>query len=170
VSVAPGILFVCTGGTIVLPAPGLALVDRADGGNLVVNPPRVVWERSSLTPDELFAWSALVSATGQAMLDSLPQLDGGCINYWEAGNWALNEAAEPVGPKTAPEHRQVHMHLIGRSRFAASPDHRWGEAPRFPDFADRLAWSAKHALLTEPECAAIVARSQEILRDKFEIV
>src|SRR5689334_16291033 len=117
----PVTLLTCAGGTLVLPAANLVLVDRADGGNLVVNPPRTVWERSALAPDELTAWSFLVAAAGQAMLETLPQLDRGCINYWEAGNWALNDAADPPGPKTAPEHRQVHMHLLGRSRFASSP-------------------------------------------------
>ena len=34
------------------------------------------------------------------MIDVLPQLAGGCINYWEAGNWALNDEAEPKGART----------------------------------------------------------------------
>ena len=115
-----------------LPQTDLVLVDREDGGNLVVNPPRAVWERGELTAGELTAWSHLVAATGAAMLRTLPQLEGGCINYWEAGNWALNDAADPAGPKTAPAFRSVHLHLLGRSRFARSPDWAWGEAPRFP--------------------------------------
>ena len=87
---------------MVLPDEKLVLVDRSDGGNLIVNPPRDVWERSELTPAELVAWSFLVAATGRAMIDVLPQLEGGCVNYWEAGNWALHHDAEPAGPKTAP--------------------------------------------------------------------
>ena len=129
----PSILYTCAGGTIVLPQPDLVLVDREDGGNLVVNPPRAVWERAELTANELTAWSHLVAAAGAAMLETLPQLDGGCINYWEAGNWALNAAAAPAGPKTAPAFRSVHLHLLGRSRFARSADWAWGEAPRFPE-------------------------------------
>jgi phage baseplate assembly protein W len=164
---APAILFACRGGTIVLPAPSLVLVDRSDGGNLIVNLPRTVWERAELTPAELAEWSFLVAATGQAMLDSLPQLAGGCINYWEAGNWALHFDAEPIGPKTAPEYRQVHLHLLGRGRAAASPDWTWGEAPRFPPFARRFDWADSNRRLTGPECAAIVARAAEVLREKY---
>ena len=63
------------GGSVVLPDAKLVLVDRRDGGNLIVNPPRDVWERSELTAAELIAWSCLVAATGRAMLDVLPQLD-----------------------------------------------------------------------------------------------
>ncbi len=145
----------------------MPLADREDGGNLVIDPPRPVWERSVLSVAELTAWSWLVAATGEAMLKVLPQLAGGCINYWEAGNWALNPAAEPVGPKTGPEHRNVHMHLIGRSRMPSSPDHAWGEAPRFPSFADRLAWASGHSRFSAQECLAIVEATDGLLRGKF---
>jgi hypothetical protein len=154
-------LYACAGGSIVLPE--VLLVSREDGGNLVVNPPREVWERSELTPEELTQWSFLIAATGRAMLDVLPQLDGGCVNYWEAGNWALNDAAEPHGPKTARENRRVHLHLLGRS--PRSP--RWGEAPQFPDFAERLAWASAFAPLNEEECRAVVGRAEELLREKY---
>jgi hypothetical protein len=36
-------------------------------------------------------WSFLVTAAGKAMLDVLPQLQGGCINYFDAGNWQLHD-------------------------------------------------------------------------------
>ena len=162
-------LYACAGGELVLPAQASLLADRGDGGNLVVNPPRRVWERSALSVEELAAWSYLVAASGEAMLGVLPQLDGGCINYWEAGNWALNDAAEPIGQKTAPAHRNVHLHLIGRSRFAKSPHHIWGESPRFPRYAERHTWAKHFARLTPQECASIVARVADLLEVKFAI-
>lgn len=161
------ILFSCAGGDIVLPDRRLVLVDRQDGGNLVVNPPREVWERSELQPGELLAWSLLVAATGRAMIDALPQLAGGCVNYWEAGNWALNAQAEPMGEKTAPEFRRVHLHLLGRSPRALSADWRWGEAPGFPAFADRHAWAARHQRLTASECSAVLTAVDGSLRGKY---
>lgn len=163
------ILFRCTGGQIVLPNRGLVLIDRHDGGNLIVNPPREIWERSQLTPGELTQWSFLVAATGAAMIDTLPQLEGGCVNYWEAGNWALNEQAEPVGPKYAPQHRRVHLHLLGRSRTAQSSSCKWGEAPKFPDYVDRVPWAANHHRLTPDECAAIVERTERLLTEKYGV-
>ena len=149
------ILFTCAGGSVVL--PDLVLIDREDGGHLVIDPPRPVWERSELTPSELTLWSLLVAATGKAMLDELPQLEGGCINYWEAGNWALNDLAEPRGPKSPRDHRRVHMHLFGRSPRASHPAWAWGEAPKFPSFAERHQWAAGFRKLNAPECARIVA-------------
>jgi diadenosine tetraphosphate (Ap4A) HIT family hydrolase len=152
---------------LVLPEKGAALVSREDGGNLLVIPPRDVWERGELTPAELTDWSFLVAAAGQAMLRALPQLDRGCINYFEAGNWALNSAAEPRGPKTGPDHRRVHLHLLGRSRNAADPSWQWGEAPKFPNYADRQAWASKHMLLTATECKKIVVEVERVLRERY---
>lgn len=161
-------LFSCAGGLVVLPDAKLTLVSRADGGNLIVNPPREVWERGELTAAELTQWSFLVAATGGAMLSVLPQLENGCINYWEAGNWALNIEAEPKGVrKSGKEHRKVHLHLLGRSRSAQSASWKWGEAPKFPNYAQRFAWAAKHERLTAQECASIMARVETGLREKY---
>ena len=161
------VLFSCAGGDLVLPGPGSVLVDRASGGHLVVDPPRDVWDRSALEADELVAWSCLIAAAGASMLSELPVLRDGCINYWDAGNWALNEAAEPAGPKTGPRHRHLHMHLLGRSRTAADPDLVWGEAPRFPPFAEREAWAARHEPLAPADCVRIVLHCRRALLDKY---
>jgi hypothetical protein len=163
------IVFRCIGGELALPAPDLVLVDRRDGGNLIVNPPREVWERSELTAADLTAWSFLVAAAGRAMLDTLPQLEGGCINYWEAGNWALNHEAPPRGSKNGPEHRRVHLHLLGRSRSAEDPSWQWGEAPRFPSYRVRFEWASSYARLIPDEVHAVVGRVEELLRTRYHM-
>lgn len=162
-------VFTCAGGTLTLPAADLVLVDREDGGNLVVNPPRQVWERGELTADELRNWTFLIAAAGSAMLGCLPQLASGCVNYWEAGNWALNEEAPPAGLKPAPAYRSVHLHLLGRSMHARSPHWRWGEAPIFPRYADRKSWASSHRRLTPPEVQSIVRATAQILKLKYEL-
>ena len=161
------VLVVCPGGEVA--SPGTVLCDRQDGGHLVVHPPRRVWERSELTPLELARWSCLVAATGRAMLERLPVLQGGCINYWEAGNWALNDQAFPPGPKDVQAHRRVHLHVFGRSRQARHPDWRWGESPRFPAFAQSDAWSAGFAPLTAQECEAVAARVKALLEGALRL-
>ncbi len=162
-------LFSCAGGGVFLPSRNGALVSRADGGNLIVNPPRDVWERSELTPQELRDWSYLVAATGAAMLQTLPQLDGGCINYWEAGNWALNDAAPPQGAKRAPDHRSMHLHLLGRSINATSPNWQWGESPVFPRFAGRDGMARAVDRLNPAETSAIITATRTILITKYEM-
>jgi diadenosine tetraphosphate (Ap4A) HIT family hydrolase len=158
-------LVVCAGGTVGLPKRPMN--HGRDGGHLLVNPPRPVWERSELTPDELVRWACLVAATGKAMLDTLPQLDGGCLNYWEAGNNALNALAQPVGPKTPRLHRKMHLHVFGRSPKATHPDWQWGEPPRFPAFAQSDAWCAQFRGLEPGECVAIAARIQVLLTTRY---
>lgn len=161
------IIFMCVGGTVCLPDPRLVLADRADGGALIVNPLREVWERNELSAAELGRWSYLVAATGSAMLHCLPQLDGGCINYWEAGNWALNERAEPLGRKIAAEHRKVHLHLLGRSPASRNPNWLWGEAPTFPRFADRYDWAAGNQRLAPVETQAIAQQVSSTLQQRY---
>ncbi len=150
---APATIVTAPGGTVTLPA--VVLLGRGDGGHLVVHPPRAVWDRRELTPSELTAWALLVCAAGAAMLDCLPQLCDGCINYWDAGNWSLHDESEPRGAKTPRDFRRVHLHLFGRSRTARHPAWQWGEAPAFPRFVDRLAFARSLEPLTTDECASI---------------
>lgn len=163
------VLLRCGGGSVTLPQATAVLVDRRDGGHLVVHPPRRVWERSALHRQELFEWSALVAAAGRAMLEVLPQLQNGCINYWEAGNWSLHDAAPPEGPKDVRRRRRVHQHLLGRSRTATHRSWLWGEAPLFPRFVQRHAWSAPFQPLTRPECADVIHRLVEVLKSVYDI-
>ena len=112
---------------------------------------------------------ASVSAAGRAMIDVLPQLAGGCVNYWEAGNWALNDEAAPKGRKDARSHRQMHLHLLGRSPTATDPSWKWGESPRFPAFSEKDSWSAHFERLTPEECCAIVSRADTLLRTTYAV-
>ena len=157
------------GGRLILPEATSLLTSREDGGHLIVLPPRDVWERSELEPEELKQWGFLVAAAARGMLDTLPQLEGGCINYWEAGNWALNDAAEPAGPKTPRNHRHMHLHLLGRSRTSKRASWRWGESPRFPDFAERHTWAVGLQPLTDQECRAIVADTVAALTGRYGV-
>jgi hypothetical protein len=163
-------LLTCDGGHLVLPDRASLLVGAADGGNLVVLPPRPVWERSELSADEVRDWAYLVAAAGRAMLDVLPQLAGGCINYWEAGNWALNDDAEPKGRKLARDHRSVHLHLLGRSPLSTNPNWRWGESPRFPEYAQRQTWSRDFDRLAPESCRAIVDTTTTRLREVYGLI
>ena len=154
-----------SGGIVALPMKPMN--HGSDGGHLLVNPPRPVWERSELSAWELMQWACLVAATGQAMLETLPQLAGGCLNYWEAGNNNLNELAHPVGAKNPKIHRKMHLHIFGRSPTASHPDWTWGEPPQFPRFANSATWAAQFTPLSTDECAAIQAKIEGLLASKY---
>jgi hypothetical protein len=161
------VLFRGVGGSVTLPDPTTIMIDRHNGGQLVVYPPRRVWDRTALDASELTQWNLLVAATAAAMLDTLPQLRHGCVNYWDAGNWALNGEAAPEGPKTGPAHRVLHQHLVGRSPESTDPSWAWGESPFFPRFTDRFAWSDGKAPFTPDECRMLVARLARVLVERY---
>ncbi len=163
------VLYRGVGGSVTLPDPRTIMIDRRDGGQLVVYPPRRVWDRTALDGSELTQWNLLVAAAAAAMLDTLPQLRDGCVNYWDAGNWALNSEAAPEGPKTGPAHRVLHQHLVGRSPASADPSWAWGESPFFPHFRDRFAWSAGKAPLMPAECVAVVARLSQVMIERYGV-
>jgi hypothetical protein len=133
------VLVRATGGSVCLPDPATIMIDRRDGGQLVLYPPRRVWDRTALSRDELVAWHLLIASVARAMLDTLPQLAGGCINYWDAG----------------------------RSPASTDPSWAWGESPFFPSFAGRFDWSKGKSALTPVECQGIVARAAAVLRDVY---
>ena len=157
----------CAGGSVGLPTRPMN--HRSDGGHVLVHPPRPVWERSELTPEELALWSCLVAAAGRAMLDTLPQLAGGCLNYWEAGNNALNPLAPPLGPKTPTQHRKMHLHLFGRSPQATHPDWLWGEPPQFPKYEQSEAWTQQFTRLKAEESSALATRIQGLLDTRYAL-
>ncbi len=163
------VLFRGLGGAVTLPDPQTIMIDRRDGGQLVVHPPRRVWDRTALDAAALTQWNFLVAAAAGAMLDTLPQLRDGCVNYWDAGNWALNRAAAPAGAKSGPAHRVLHLHLVGRSLRSTDPSWAWGESPYFPSFSDRFAWSAGKAPFTPAESGLLVARLTHLLLDRYGI-
>ena len=156
-----------SGGRVCLPDPATTMIDRADGGQLVLYPPRRVWDRTALTREELVAWHLLIAATARGMLETLPQLAGGCLNYWDAGNWALNPAADPPGPKDPRASRVLHQHLCGRSPHSSDGAWQWGESPFFPAYTERFAWSAGKRPFTAAECVAIVAQTSRVLADAY---
>ena len=69
--------------------------------------------------------------------------------------------------RTRATHRQMHLHLLGRSPASTDPAWAWGESPRFPAFAERLSWAARFERLSVAECTAIVGRTDALLRDKY---
>ena len=73
----------------------------------------------------------------------------------------------PAGPKIVQRHRSVHLHLLGRSRHAKHPSWRWGEAPKFPDFADRFSWAETFTRLNPSECIRILTETERRLRDVY---
>lgn len=63
----------------------------------------------------------------------------------------------------------MHLHLLGRSPTSTRAGWRWGESPRFPDFAERHAWAVGFRPLTSDECRQIVARAVSALTGRYGV-
>jgi hypothetical protein len=145
------------------------MVSRLDGGNLIVLPPREVWDRSELTPAELTQWSFLVAATARAITRRFAAARRRMHQLLGRGQLA----AQPTGGATRSEEwaraPQAAHAPAGRSPTATDPSWRWGEAPNFPDFADRHTWAEKFERLNAEECRNIVARAESLLRERYGV-
>lgn len=103
-------------------APEKPLIDRQDGGHIVINPIEPVADRQMLTPYQAIDLMRLTIVAGHAMREVMRShgIDIGRINYQDNGNWSV---FAPGGPT-------LHIHLYGRAIHARIQ--RYGEATYFP--------------------------------------
>lgn len=102
--------------------PEFPLVDRADGGHVVIDPIVKIVDRQQLTPLQAVELMRLTMVTGEAMTNVMIRhgVDIGRINYQDNGNWGV---FKPEGPF-------MHIHLYGRAKSAKV--HTYGQACYFP--------------------------------------
>jgi diadenosine tetraphosphate (Ap4A) HIT family hydrolase len=103
-------------------APEKPLVDRGDGGHIVINPKVRVTNRQQLSPKLAIELMRLTLLTGQAMTTVMNAngVDVGRINYQDNGNWTVFH----------PEGSFLHIHLYGRAKSAQY--NKYGQACFFP--------------------------------------
>ena len=106
----------------VVEAVARPLVDREDGGHIVINPKIRVENIQQLTPTQATELIRLAMVVGEAMTIVMNRngVDVGRINYQDNGNWGV---FNPEGP-------YCHMHIYGRAKSAKHQ--KYGEALNFP--------------------------------------
>jgi diadenosine tetraphosphate (Ap4A) HIT family hydrolase len=110
--------------------PDKPLVDRNDGGHIIITPKIKVVDRQQLTPLLAIELMRLTIVTGQAMTEVMNEhgVNIGRINYQDNGNWSVFTAARPY----------LHIHLYGRAISAKYQ--KYGQACYFPDINDTPAY------------------------------
>ncbi len=98
------------------------LVDREDGGHIVINPKTRIRDLQQLTPSQAIELTRLLVVVGDAMSIALNRngVDIGRINYQDNGNWGVFKEEGPY----------QHFHLYGRAKSAKIQ--QYGEACYFP--------------------------------------
>jgi diadenosine tetraphosphate (Ap4A) HIT family hydrolase len=98
------------------------LVDRDDGGHLVINPKIRIETIQQLTPLQAIELTRLTMVVGEALTMAMNKqgVDIGRINYQDNGNWGV---FKPDGP-------YCHIHIYGRAKSAKYQ--KYGQALHFP--------------------------------------
>lgn len=98
-----------TGSFVVLSAE-TPLVDREDGGHIIIEPRIKISTRQALSAKQAIELMRLTIVVGEAMEKIMNQngVDIGRINYQDNGNWSV---FKPQGP-------HLHYHLYGRAKSA----------------------------------------------------
>ena len=134
------------------------LVDREDGGHIVVVPKRRVVDRTQLEPKEAIELMRLTMVVGEAfgIVMNRRGVDIGRINYQDNGNWSV---FKPDGP-------QMHIHLYGRAKSAKF--NKYGEAIFSKKMTD-TDWYDNFKPLNEGDIKEIKQEILEILkREKYK--
>jgi diadenosine tetraphosphate (Ap4A) HIT family hydrolase len=111
----------------IVEAPCDPLVDRDDGGHIIIDPKTKITDRQQLTSSQAIELIRLTIVAGQAMKEVMTAhgVNIGRINYQDNGNWSV---FDPAGPS-------MHVHLFGRATTARYQ--KYGEACHFPDKKSR---------------------------------
>lgn len=124
-------------------APEKPLVDRGDGGHIVINPKVRVTNRQQLSPKLAIELMRLTLLAGQAMTTVMNAngVDVGRINYQDNGNWTVFH----------PEGSFLHIHLYGRAKSAQY--HTYGQACYFPHRDEASEYYARFSPLHKKDIA-----------------
>src|SRR5688572_2513879 len=81
------------------------LIDREDGGHIIIEPKRKIVDRQQLKASEAIEFMRLTLIVGEAMKTVLSAhgITIGRINYQDNGNWSV---LKPEGP-------HFHLHIYG---------------------------------------------------------
>ncbi len=129
------------------------LVDRRDGGHIVINPRKRVVDLQALKPPQAIELIRLLMVVGQAMTRILNKngVDIGRINYQDNGNWGVFKEEGPY----------QHFHLLGRAKSAVNQ--KYGQSCHFPHIDDHPEQYASLKPLTAKDVRGIRNEIEQML-------
>lgn len=136
--------------------PSLPLVDRKDGGHLLIFPKVKVVNRQALSVRQAIELMRLTIVAGEAMTRVLIKhgVDIGRINYHDDGNWSV---FKPGGPC-------LHVHLYGRAKSAKVQ--KYGQALYFPHKEENPEFYKNCKSLTKRDVSAITSEIKKLLKQE----
>ena len=134
------------------------LIDRNDGGHVVINPIVRISDRQQFTARQAIEFMRLSIVAGQALTFVMRKngVDVGRINYQDNGNWGV---FKPEGPA-------FHLHLYGRATNAKFQP--YGQACYFPHIDQHPDFYARLRPLTEADIQGMREEIPKLLlEEKF---
>lgn len=88
--------------------PNKPLIDRRDGGHIMIYPMRKKLDRTSMTPEESAEYIPFCIALGRAFTEVMNEsgIEVERINWMDMGNWRLVPYDDP----------RMHVHIFGRAK------------------------------------------------------
>lgn len=136
-------------------APDAPLVDRNDGGHILIDPKVKVRDRQQLSPPQAIELMRLTIVVGEAMTRVMNRhgVDVGRINYQDNGNWSV---FSPEGP-------HMHVHTYGRAKSAKVQ--RYGQACYFPHRDEQPEFYKDLKPLSAEDVSAIKKEIGDLLQE-----
>ena len=132
------------------------LVDRNDGGHIIIEPKERVSSRQDLSAKEAIELMRLTIVAGIAMEKVMSQngVDIGRINYQDNGNWSV---FKPQGP-------HLHYHLYGRAKNAKIQ--KYGQTLSMPHIDDHPEYYKDLKPLIKEDINGIRNEIGELLKEE----
>jgi diadenosine tetraphosphate (Ap4A) HIT family hydrolase len=131
------------------------LIDREDGGHIIVEPIIKIVDRQQLQAREAIEFMRLTMVAGEAMKTVLSAngIAIGRINYQDNGNWSV---LKPEGP-------HFHLHIYGRAMNARYQP--YGQACYFPHPDTHPEWYARLKPLSSSDIDGICKKIYLLLSE-----
>lgn len=140
----------------IVEVPSFPLIDRADGGHIVINPKVRVSDLPTLTNVQAIELMQLIRVAGKAMEITMNKqgVDIGRINYQDNGNWGV----------FLPEGPYQHFHIYGRAKSAKKQP--YGQSLFFPHKNENPDFYKDNLPLTPEDIIAIRKQMEELVKQK----
>ncbi len=139
----------------VVEVPVFPLVDRQDGGHIVISPKKRVKDLQSLTDEQAIELMRLLRTAGKAMetIMNLHGVDIGRINYQDNGNWGV----------FLPEGPYQHFHIYGRAKSAKVQP--YGQSLYFPHKNEKPEFYKNNKSLNAEDVTAIKKEIERLIEN-----
>jgi len=143
-------------GSFIVLSADTPLVDRNDGGHIIIEPRVKISTRQDLSAKQAIELMRLTIIVGAAMEKVMNQngVDIGRINYQDNGNWSVFK----------PQGAHLHYHLYGRAKSAKIQ--KYGQTLSMPHIEENPEYYKELKPLSDEDVSEIRNEIELLLKEK----